>query len=262
MDPFDLNAVFTKEGRQAIFDEALATPPDAWSPDGQAPGSVAQPVMQPTPSQPEQQPQGQEYDPRSDPKFATVASMLQGVFQRNQQLEQFYQTTQLSMEQQQEQAFLMRLQQLSEAGTPEAAREAIQLTQERANQKIIAAQSMAQTAVTQAQAGQYAALVAGYTNEIFAAYPSLTDDERDLLQTIENPDQRARWAAHFDQQHQQSRNLAANQGAAIHAASGAGRVGGAAPAGASDGGQPRLGSVEDVVRSTPWIQASGAYRQG
>lgn len=251
----DLNRIFTPEGRQEALDRAYETPAD-W--DGLTPmapaadtSAPAQSPVAPVAGQSEYEAdQQQPQYPVADPRFEQVRTMIQGVIQENQTLRQGYSQIEQMRQQADEDAFVARLRGLAEEGKAD---EAIAAVQQRANQRISAVQQQAALAVQQAQQGVHTALVSGFTQEIITNHPSLTDHEKMLLETIPDPDNRVAWADYFEAQHDTQKQLALGQGAAVHAASGAGRVSGAAPSGAQPDGQ-RTGreSSYEIIRNTPW----------
>lgn len=256
----DLNRAFTPEGREEALERAYEIPAD-W--DGITPvapvadtSAPAQSPMAPTAAQPEQQPTGQQPEyPIADPRFEQVRTMVQGVVQENQLLRGAVGQYTQSQQQMEEAAFQARLKGLEEEGK---AAEAIALVQQRAGAIINTLQNSWNQERQQFQQGTTQALISGFTQEIIANHPSLTDHEKQLLETIPDPDNRTAWADYFEDQHEQRKQMALQNGAAVHVASGAGRVGGSAPAGATPDSQ-RNGreSSYDIIRRTPWQTVQG-----
>jgi hypothetical protein len=181
--------------------------------------------------------------------------MIQGVIQENELLRNAVGQYTQTQQQLDEAAFQARLKGLAEDGKAE---EAIALVQQRAGTVIQTMQNSWNQERQQYQQGTHQALVSGFTQEIIANHPSLTDHEKALLETIPDPDNRVAWADYFEDQHDQRRQQALSNGAAVHVASGAGRVGGSAPSGATPDGQ-RTGreTSYEIIRQTPWQSVQG-----
>lgn len=258
MDPFDPNYAFTPEGRQDAIDAAFDVPHD-WqnvaspeTPNGAqsgapfAPSAGAQPQEPELPFQPQQ------------PQDVLNHPMVQGAFQENQLLRQVVGAVLQQGQQQQEAAIVARLQELSQNPSQEAVLEAARLVHQHNLLQQQSVQQRYEQQIQQANQQNYAVLVSGFTQEIIANHPNLTDEQIALLETIPNPDHRVLWADHFENQHEQNRQMALQQGATIHAASGAGRTTPVAPGG---GAQPQQGNRPmtplDIIRATPWMNVQG-----
>jgi hypothetical protein len=136
--------------------------------------------------------------------------------------------------------------------------QAMPVVQERAYQRVNRRHhQQAQAEIQRRDAALAQTLVSGFTQEVIATHPDLTDVEAQLLDTIPDPDHRAQWADYFQGQHEAQRQSALQQGATLHAASGVGAGIGAAPAGAATGAPNGRESSYDIIRRTPWQTISG-----
>lgn len=249
----DLNRVFTPEGRAEALERAYDTPSD-W--DGRSPIAPAASPQMAQPAAPvvdDQDDQGQQPSFPIDPRFEQVRSMVQGVVQQNQNLQQ--QNQQFVQQQQQirDAQRAAEIARLIEEKPADALRLQDEWRQEREQQLL----GWAQAEIQRRDAALAQTLVSGFTQEIIATHPDLTDVEAQLLDTIPDPDHRAQWADYFQGQHEANRQAALQQGATLHAASGVGAGIGAVPAGASSGAPNGRESSYDIIRRTPWQTIPG-----
>lgn len=257
-NPDDLNYIFTPQGHQDAIDRA------EWDNEGFANPTVASDGSQQASSQPavdmrgvvQQQLQQQESPQPADARFDAMQRQIQGVVQERDYLRN--QNTQLA-----QQEFLRQQAEFKARVDAETdPKRAVAMVQDNANQVVgtIAQtyQQHYQQQENQMRQALMSVLVDGFTQtEVFARYPNLTEEQKDLLTSLPDPDQRAQFAAVFSQIGQNNQQNAASAAAALHVASGAGRVGGVNPNGGtaagaqgSTPGRPR--SAFDVLRDTPY----------
>lgn len=249
----DLNYIFTREGHQESIDYANDVPEGFVLPNAAPDGS------QQASSQPAQGNAGVVSENlQNDPRFEQISRQLQGVVQERDTYRQ--QLGQINQQQ-----FINDQQALARAVEAETdPKKAVAMVQQNAAQIIQTLARENQQTQDQMRQALVGVLIDGFTQtEVFAKYPNLTDEQKSLLTALPDPDQRAQFAAVFNEIGNANQQNAAASAAALHVASGAGRVGGVAPNGGTatatqpghNPGRPK--SAYDVLRETPYL--TGGY---
>lgn len=248
MDPFDPNYAFTSEGIQqaidAIGSEYGAQVPQVL-PEGQ-PGSSADAAFVGSGTQTGQS-GGPSIDPALEAAVRNTTTAAEAAARENLQLRQMMQNVTAAAARAEEQQFQASLDDM----TP---RDAIRAVQQRAMMREMSLRNQVQQVTQEAQNAAMAGLVTGFTQEIYRHYPDLDDGARQLIESVADPDARAAIAAYAASVSGQLNQLARSQTAAMHVASGAGRVGGVQPvaAGTAAGPSNRPLTAREIIAQTPW----------